>query len=304
MRDDGLIYGLVPALLRIDVAGACQCSPLFPGAALLEDMMEASAQRILMHAPAGTAERRFALAHALRVLKMEGTLTVFARGDKGGGRIAKELRSFHLNMQEEARAHHRICTATKTSDTCTEALAHALKEGALQCSYAHGLYSQPGIFSYDRIDAGSALLIEHLSALHGKVADLGCGYGVLSKHLLQSSMVTALEGYDIDARAVNASRMNVTDDRAKFFWVNLLTLQATGDYDAVVMNPPFHDGGVEDKSLGQRFIEQASAMLRTGGECWMVANTHLPYEAVLSQHFTHASVMAQAHGFKLIKAVK
>ena len=45
--------------------------------------------------------------------------------------------------------------------------------------------------------------------------------------------------------------------------------------DFVVMNPPFHDGGAEDKALGVAFIEAAARMLARRGACWLVANRHL-----------------------------
>ena len=38
-------------------------------------------------------------------------------------------------------------------------------------------------------------------------------------------------------------------------------LHALQDLDFVVMNPPFHDGGTEDRSLGEAFIRRAAAVL-------------------------------------------
>ncbi|WP_163545134.1 methyltransferase, partial [Klebsiella pneumoniae] len=55
--------------------------------------------------------------------------------------------------------------------------------------------------------------------------------------------------------------------------------------DFVVMNPPFHDGGAEDKALGQAFVRRAADLLKPRGTCWLVANRHLPYEAVLAPLF-------------------
>ncbi|MCB7212868.1 methyltransferase, partial [Lactiplantibacillus plantarum] len=46
--------------------------------------------------------------------------------------------------------------------------------------------SRPGVFAWDRIDPASALLAEHLPAdLAGRAADLGAGYGYLSRELLE-----------------------------------------------------------------------------------------------------------------------
>lgn len=70
------------------------------------------------------------------------------------------------------------------------------------------------------------------------------------------------------------------------------------------MNPPFHEGGSEDRRLGQAFVRQAAGMLRTGGVLWLVANRHLPYEAELSAAFKRFSPVADTGGYKVIEAVK
>ena len=70
------------------------------------------------------------------------------------------------------------------------------------------------------------------------------------------------------------------------------------------MNPPFHDGGAEDKALGQNFIRRAASALRKGGTLWLVANRHLPYEAVLGEHFRRVTAKADAGGYKIHEAVR
>jgi 16S rRNA (guanine1207-N2)-methyltransferase len=70
------------------------------------------------------------------------------------------------------------------------------------------------------------------------------------------------------------------------------------------MNPPFHDAGTEDKQLGQTFIRQAASLLRKGGTLWLVANRHLPYEALLTELFRTVTPRADQGGFKVIEAVK
>ena len=52
-----------------------QVSPLVPGSPALETLNDGSLDAITVLAPPGTLERRFVLAHALRVLKAGGRLT-------------------------------------------------------------------------------------------------------------------------------------------------------------------------------------------------------------------------------------
>jgi 16S rRNA (guanine1207-N2)-methyltransferase len=70
------------------------------------------------------------------------------------------------------------------------------------------------------------------------------------------------------------------------------------------MNPPFHDGGREDQSLGVTFIQKAAAALRKGGVCWLVANRHLPYEAELEPLFATVTLKGQTGGYKVYEARK
>ena len=68
------------------------------------------------------------------------------------------------------------------------------------------------------------------------------------------------------------------------------------------MNPPFHDAGKKDDALGAAFIDKASAALRKGGVCWLVANRQLPYEAVLAPRFASVTLKAQTGLYKVYEA--
>jgi 16S rRNA (guanine1207-N2)-methyltransferase len=184
-------------------------------------------------------------------------------------------------------------------------LDEAVAAGAPQLLAELGLWSQPGIFSWNRIDPGSALLAEHLPALSGSGADFGCGVAYLARAVLASPQVKHLTLIDIDRRAIEATRRNVDDSRVSLRWADIRVADATlSGLDFVVMNPPFHDGGAEDQSLGRSFIERAAQALRPGGVCWLVANRHLPYEAVLPPLFSTVSLKIQAHGYKIYEAGK
>ena len=296
-----ILYGRPP--LVFDPPGtATQTSPLIPGSTPLESLADGSVDEAMIYAPPGVIERRYALAQALRALKVGGRLDAMGLKDKGGSRLKKELQGFGVEVNESAKAHHRRCVVIRP-ETVT-GLDAAIEAGALRLVEGLDAWSQPGVFAWDRIDTGSLLLAEHLPALKGAGADLGCGYGALSTVVLRSAAVTALRLVDLDRRAVEAARRNVEDARATFDWADVRTLETGGDLDFIVMNPPFHDGGAEDRALGQGFIRQAAAMLKRGGTLWMVANRHLPYEAELKAAFKRVTPLEEGGGYKLFEAVK
>jgi 16S rRNA (guanine1207-N2)-methyltransferase len=280
---------------------AVQLSPLIPGAERLEDCADGYFSAITMLAPPGVLERRYALAHALRALGPGGRLTALAPNDRGGMRLAKELGAFGCAVDQVSRRHHRICSAARPEAAI--GLDDAIAAGGIQMPQALGLWSQPGVFSWDRPDPGSMALIRQLPPLAGQGADFGCGAGLLARAILVSPAVTTLTLIDVDRRAIDAARRNVSDSRARLVWRDVRTDAAEiRGLDFVVMNPPFHDGGAEDRALGEAFIRQAAAALKPGGACWLVANRHLPYEIHLKLSFAVARLVEQGDGYKIYEA--
>ena len=295
------VYGSPIDGLKIDTDGAEQLSPLVPGAEALEGLAPGSLGELVMVAPPGTVERRHAMALGLRALAPGAPFTILAPKDKGGSRLGDELDAFGCRFEETGKRHHRICCGLRPETPV--GLDAAVAAGAPRLVEALGLWSQPGIFSWDRLDPGSALLIETLPALSGRGADFGCGIGVLSHAALRSPKVKGLTLIDVDRRAVEAATRNVDDPRAILRWADLRTgPQGLANLDFVVMNPPFHQGGIEDQGLGQGFVATAAKALRRGGALWLTANRHLPYEGVLKPLFGRVELRAEARGFKVFEA--
>lgn len=293
------VFGFPPYELAEVAQGAVQLSPLCPGGTALEELKDASLERAVVLAPGGTLERRYTLAQVLRALKPGGQLVALAHKKKGGSRLESELEQFGCQVAQDAQQHFKICQTTRPASPALEA---ALEEGAAR-QLEQGIWTQPGIFSWDRLDVGSALLLENLPPLSGRGADLGCGLGVLSLAVLESKGVSALALLDIDRRAIEAAKKNVNDARAQFLWQDVREASLSG-LDFVVMNPPFHEAGHEDHGLGQAFVRKAAAMLKPGGKLWLTANRHLPYEAALTGLFAKVNKAADAEGYKIYEAVK
>jgi 16S rRNA (guanine1207-N2)-methyltransferase len=166
--------------------------------------------------------------------------------------------------------------------------------------------SQPGIFAWDRIDDGSALLARHLpDDLAGHVADFGCGWGYLSRELLgRSPGVSKIDLIDAEQRALEAARANLADSRASFHWLDLTAEAAPATYDAIVCNPPFHAGRAAEPALGQGIIVAASRALKPGGRFYMVANRGLPYEPLLKANFAAFETLADNNKFRISRATR
>lgn len=171
--------------------------------------------------------------------------------------------------------------------------------------------SRPGLFAWDRVDAASALLVEHLPAdLRGRVADLGAGYGYLAAEVVRRcAAVDAIDLYEAEQRAEECARSNLAEacrdagrDVAFAFRWHDVTRGLAGRYDAIVSNPPFHQGRADQPELGRAFIEVAADALQPHGALWLVANRHLAYEATLAARFAAVRVVDVRDGFKVIEA--
>lgn len=170
---------------------------------------------------------------------------------------------------------------------------------------APGFITRPGVFSAEKTDPGSALLAAALPAgLKGRIADLGAGWGWLSAQILSHPGVTELHLIEADHTALDCARANISDPRARFHWADATRFRPEARFEAVVMNPPFHTGRAAEPALGAAFIAAASEMLVPSGRLFMVANRHLPYEAVLSSHFRDVSEIGGDGAFKLFSAAR
>ncbi len=65
-----------------------------------------------------------------------------------------------------------------------------------------------GVFSQNRLDVGTAVLLPHLSQVtSGKIADFGCGAGVISAYLAKLNPKNRIFALDVDAFALASTKM-------------------------------------------------------------------------------------------------
>lgn len=227
-------------------------------------------------------------------------LSVIWANENGGGSLSAWLDTLGWNAAQDALGHCRLAVIPNPEPS--DFLDAWVMDAAPKEIPGTAFLAQAGLFSYREVDPASALLACNLPELNGVVADFGCGWGYLSHMMLQRGGIQRLYGIDDDARAVACARLNCPGDIARFLWADTTALALPERCDAIVMNPPFHAEGREDKNLGARFIESAACNLKKGGVLYMVANRHLPYERTLASHFGQIDVLCEGQGFKVIAA--
>jgi 16S rRNA (guanine1207-N2)-methyltransferase len=166
-----------------------------------------------------------------------------------------------------------------------------------------GFQTIAGVFSADAADPASQLLLSVLPNLNGVVADLGAGWGYLTRKLsdMPTKRVIAVEA---DSRALDMAKVNVPAANVEFVWADATKWRSNDALDTVVMNPPFHNFGKADPEIGVAFMKSAAGSLKPQGDCYIVANRHLPYEQPLSELFQNVSEVIKDNRFKVLYASK
>lgn len=262
---------------------------------------------LLVLAPRQRDERRALLARALAQRAPGGVVVACAANDEGGRSLAADLEQLAGPVQGLSKQHCRVSWSAPEASVDAGLVQAWLALDAPRAILDGRYQSRPGLFSWDRVDAGSALLAQCLPAdLAGRGADLGAGYGYLSRELIERCPgVTALDLYEAESRALELAGVNLAQARLRpgLYWHDV-TAGLPHTYDFIVSNPPFHQGRADEPALGQAFLRAAAAALRPGGRLLVVANRHLPYEATLAEGFAEVATVREADGFKVIQAIR
>jgi 16S rRNA (guanine1207-N2)-methyltransferase len=246
------------------------------------------------------------IARAHELLADGGTLITALHNDWGAKRTEQQLAEIAGEVKTVSKHHSRVFWAVKTRPWDAAKLATWQQAASMRRVLDGRYWSVPGLFHWDEIDDGSRLLTEHLPhTLSGAAADLGAGWGYLSDHLLRHCPhLRSLDCFEADGSALECLRRNLgnvpTHLRPRIVWSDVSSGIGSGKYDVIVMNPPFHDGRDADPLVGIKFITVAAASLRTGGELWLVANKHLPYENMMNDCFETARTVIEKGCFKVL----
>ncbi len=242
----------------------------------------------------------FARAHEF--LEPGGKLLVALANTAGASRFEKELSKASPLLFSISKNKCRAFAVCKREPWSEDALNDWRKLAEPRFISGTNFIVMPGVFSAHHVDPGSALLAEHLPrSLRGNVADLGAGWGFLSRTALEkASNISRIDLFEADSRALDCARKNVGSP-ANFHWHDVTT-GLPESYHHIITNPPFHTGQAQDFDLGRAFLTTAAKSLRRGGTLHLVANRHLPYEAHLESLGLRTRLIAETHAFKVIFA--
>ncbi|MCP9339390.1 methyltransferase [Stutzerimonas xanthomarina] len=172
------------------------------------------------------------------------------------------------------------------------------------------LINHANLFCREDLDIGTRAFLPHLPKALGnlRVADLGCGNGVLGIVYALSNPQAQMTLVDESYMAVQSARENwqaIHGDRPVDIRAgDGLAEQPMDSLDLVLCNPPFHQQQVVGDFLAWRMFTQAKTALTKGGELWIVGNRHLGYHLKLKRLFGKVEQVAATPKFVILRAIK
>lgn len=164
-----------------------------------------------------------------------------------------------------------------------------------------------GVFSRDRVDAGTKLLIERIELpLEGVFLDLGAGYGPIGIALARLRPNAQVVMVEINERAAELAAENARWNGVRNAEVVPGdALEALGErrFDVVATNPPIRAGNAVVEAL----IAEAAGRLEPRGSFWLVARTRQgagSMKLMVEARFGHARLRARGAGYRLFEATR
>lgn len=172
-------------------------------------------------------------------------------------------------------------------------------------NYNLKFYSDLGVFSKDKIDEGSKLLLEtyiKYGKKEKKILDVGCGIGFLGISL-NKIMGAKADMIDINNRALHLTKMNLKENKAEGnVFVSNIYENVKDVYDVIITNPPIRAG----KKVYLTIINEAFNHLTKDGELWFVMRTNHGVKTVIKnlKNLADVKVLEKNCGFYVVFAKK
>ncbi len=133
----------------------------------------------------------------------------------------------------------------------------------------YNVYSDNGVFSKDRFDYGTRLLLESIDInnLCGNVLDLGCGIGVVGLILGTINKNINIDMADINERAIDLAKENMLLNKVKGnVFISDVYSNINKKYNYIITNPPIRAG----KEVVRKFLLGGYDYLTDDGTLYFV----------------------------------
>ena len=169
----------------------------------------------------------------------------------------------------------------------------------------YNLYSDNGVFSKDKFDYGTRLLLDSIDIekISGNVLDLGCGLGVVGIILGTINKNINIDMIDINERAISLVRDNLTLNKVK---ANVFSSDVYSNvnkkYDYIITNPPIRAG----KEVVRRFLLGGYDYLNDNGILYFVMRKDHGVKSMIKEleNKYNVTIINKDKGFYILSLTK
>jgi 16S rRNA (guanine1207-N2)-methyltransferase len=263
---------------------------------------------VIMAFPKSKAELNFTL--AMITSSVTDTTRILLVGEKKGGiqsapKLTKD-RLIHCQKVDAAR-HCLLFIGQFQKEKLTDKFnledwfsKYQIVVGDIALTIA----SLPGVFSQQKLDVGTELLLNNLpEKMSGKTLDFGCGAGVISCFIGKKFINTELSLLDVSALALTSAQKSLAlnDLSGNVFPSNSLS-GVSGKFNHVVSNPPFHQGVKTHYQASENFLANINKQLIKQGNITIVANNFLRYQHIMQENIGNTKIITKDKGFTIYQA--
>ena len=167
------------------------------------------------------------------------------------------------------------------------------------------IYSDNGVFSKDRFDYGTRVLLNSvdIDKLSGNVLDLGCGLGVVGIILGTFKKGINIDMVDINERAIDLAKNNLVLNNIKAnVFVSDIYSNIDNKYDFIITNPPIRAG----KNVIRGFLLGSYDYLKDDGILYFVMRKDHGVKSMIKELSVkfNTSIVNKDKGFYVVLCTK
>lgn len=167
------------------------------------------------------------------------------------------------------------------------------------------IYSDNGVFSKDRFDYGTRVLLNSVDVdkLFGNVLDLGCGLGVVGIILGTFNKGINIDMVDINERAIDLAKNNLVLNNIKAnVFVSDIYSNIDNKYDFIITNPPIRAG----KNVIRGFLLGSYDYLKDDGILYFVMRKDHGVKSMIKELSVkfNTSIVNKDKGFYVVLCTK
>ncbi len=167
------------------------------------------------------------------------------------------------------------------------------------------LISDNGVFSKDRFDYGTRVLLESIDIddLSGNILDLGCGIGVVGVILGTINKNIDIDMVDINERAISLTKENLVLNKLdNNVFISDVYSDIDKKYDFIITNPPIRAG----KDVIRKFLLGSYDYLKDNGTLYFVMRKDHGVKSMIKEleSIFDVEVINKEKGFYIIKCCK